>query len=1330
MVLTLLTGILAFLFFGNNPYEEDAVQASGSSLETESGDGESSGGASEEEEFPGSASEEEESSGSASEEEASSGSASEEEESSDSASEEETSSDSIREDQEFSESEPEESAEETPPPAAEALNIPEELRGVMISAGSDFLTGGDTSASAVAAQIDKALADAKALTMNTIILDTKYNDAVLYKSPGQKQLESNFDCTDYIVTKARELGLFVYATYDVSALTDGQGAYRRVSSVDGDTLDDVALCAGEFVKSYHLDGILLDNYANPSGAGSYAGYLANGGGMGYEAYLRRVPEALLRTAADAVRKNAPGVQVGLLSDAVWENSAANPDGSETEAPYTALGGGNADTRALLMDKVFDAVMVKDYGSTDEKSAPFTAVASWWTKQTEQADAMLYLMHAADKAGTQATGWGSPEQLTKQIIETEKLSGISGSAFNSLKALSADPGGSTNTLVQYMNDQINEQYVLTQLAVSKPSQLTFTTKEQSVTFQGASDPQVEVTINGEKLPTNESGYFTIKEDLKPGENKFVISHKSKTFTYTITREMEVLKEVQPVGSLNVEGGMEVLITALAYQDSSVKAVIGGQTITLSPTENLEDEELRSSGYVLYTGSFTAPSASATATQLGNLVVTASNQGFTKSLTGASVTVNKIAVMGDGAVIQVVADEAETFPVNTLNDTSSAACYPLPKGTIDRTYGNEIVYKNGKNSYSYWKLQSGVRVYANDIKAVGTSMPDNNQISSMSIKSSAQYTSVTLKTAQKVPYSVSYDGAQVVFSFQYTASVPESVTLKNNALFASGDWSGSKLSLKLRKSGGFVGYKAYYDGDDLILRFNNSPGSLSGARIVVDPGHGGNDPGATGFYPGKDEADINYSVATKLVSELKNQGAAVLMATPGSTMATRIAASRAFNPQVLVSVHSNSSEQNSAASGTEVYYFYPFAKQLASNISANVASALGTTNRGGKAGLYYMTRDPQFASVLVELGFVTNEEEYTKMINSSYQSRMAKGIANGISAYLGSVNSGGGAGGTSDDADAPADDNADAPADDNTDSEDAEDVEDIEEPGSSDGLLVSKGVSLDKTSLTLAVDDTAVLKATVKGISSKVNWDSEDEDIVEVSSSGKVTAVGRGTAYVYVSSADGKYEAKCKVTVQSASSGNGLVKSVTISGDSAVEVGNRITLEANVTPSNAKDPGVNWKTSDSDVLAISNKTETDCKFEGVADGTATVTAYAYDDGRASATFTVKVGTGKKKNSASNSSSVKPVDGVTVKEIVIEGKSTLPMDTRQEYTATVTPANAKDPGVDWYTDDTDILEISVDQDSYCKVSGLKAGTAWLYAKAYDKGGAQARFKITVTK
>ena len=1299
---------------------------------------------------------------------------------------------------ESSEPKEEEEPEEEPTDEPVYFNVPDEMKGVMLVAGRDYLTGDDVSKATLASQIDQALAAAKDLTMNSIIIDTKYENSVLFDSSALQMKESELDCTDYITTKAKDMGFYVYATYDVSDLANEDGSYRRAASADGDTLDEIIDNIGEFAEKYKFDGILLSNYYNTAAADSYAQYLRAGGGIGYYNYLRQVPRAMVAAAAASVREHAPGTQVGLLADAVWENNTANADGSETSADFTALGSGNADTKAWVESGMFDFVLLRNLDSTTDPKAPFRTVAQWWSNVAGTSGTTLYTLHANEKLGVESYGWQVMEQLSKQLIDLENMGVGQGSVFNSLKALRADSGGTTTQMIQYMNNQIDETYVLQQLSISKPAQLTYKTQEPTVTFQGASDPREPVTINGEDVPRNESGYFTIREDLKEGLNTFAISHKNKTFTYNITREIIVLKEVQPVGSLNVDGGMAVTVSALAYEGSTVTASIGGQNVTLSVSDTEDDETDRDSGYKLYTGVFTAPNASESATKMGTISFTAvSADGHKKTLEGAAVTVNKKAKMGDGVVVQVVADQAETFPTNTLNDNSSANYFPLPKGTVDKTYGDEVIYKNGKNTYSYWKLESGVRVYSKDI-TTGGQMPDNNSISNMSVKSSGDYTTVTLTTASKMPFTVAYDGNKLVFDFQYTATVPQSETFgKSNALFTSADWSGSKLTLNLKKTGGFLGYKAYYDDQNkLVLRFNNSPGALSGARIVVDPGHGGNDPGALGFYPDKDEADINLEVAKKLTAELKSRGANVLQLTPGTTMASRMASAAAFNPQVLVSVHCNTSA-NSKAKGTEVYYFYPFQKQLAASISSNVASALSTENRGAKSGLYYMTRQSQFACVLAELGFLSNESEYTKMIASKYQNRIAQGIANGINSYLGGTNSGGGT------------DNGDE------DEEDEEDDEDEDEDADE--------LTLNRKSLDLEVDDTYTLKATIGGKTASVSWESDDEEVATVSSSGKVTAVGggiayitaetrdgesvecevnveeasgggdvtgvklnkeeieigvgqtyqlsatvrpsnasnknlkwesddkdtakvdsngkvtgvsKGTAYITVTTKDGDYTAECEVTVGKANTSGGLITKIVIDGDDHVAVGSRIELTATVTPWNAEDTGVKWKSSNPDVAYIGSNTTTDssCKVEGRKNGTATITATAYDDGKKSASFKITVGNGKNSGSSSkddDEDEPDPKDGVMPKSVKIEGDSNLKVGNRKEYKGTVYPLNCEDPGVKWEVSSSSILELyETDDENIVKVYGKKAGTAYLIGRSYLDKDVYYKFKITVTK
>ncbi|HIX65522.1 MAG TPA: hypothetical protein H9736_04665, partial [Candidatus Anaerotruncus excrementipullorum] len=369
-------------------------------------------------------------------------------------------------------SQPQQEPEE---PAPVVFSYPDELRAAVVTPGQDFLTGGETGRAAVASQLDRAVENAEAYSLNTIILDTRGTAGAIYPSQVRPTLGLEIDCVDYLASKARDEGLYFYAIYDLAPL-EGEEA----------SLEQAAQGVAEFVETYQPDGLLLSGYQTQEDAGDYLDYLASGGGMGYRNYQCQTPEALLRTAAEASRQAAPNTQVGLLADAVWENASADPEGSDTSAAYTSLGSGHADTRRYVQEGLFDFVMVDNPGSTASATAPFGTVAQWWADTVSGTDTLLYMLHDA-----QAAASVSAEQLTAQVISAQEVSGISGDAFAPLNGLVANTA-STSTLVQYLNDEINEQWVLTQLAVTTPTQLTFTTQEQTVTFQGASDPQAEVT----------------------------------------------------------------------------------------------------------------------------------------------------------------------------------------------------------------------------------------------------------------------------------------------------------------------------------------------------------------------------------------------------------------------------------------------------------------------------------------------------------------------------------------------------------------------------------------------------------------------------------------------------------------------------------------------------------------------------------------------------------------------------------------------------------------------------------------------------------------------
>ncbi|MBQ8598496.1 MAG: N-acetylmuramoyl-L-alanine amidase, partial [Oscillospiraceae bacterium] len=891
-----------------------------------------------------------------------------------------------------------------------SFNKPAKMRAAVVNAGKDFLTDPGKSEEEQQAEIDAMLTTAEGYEMNTIIVPLLTEEGSVFSVNSVKSI-STFDALDYLITAARERGLFIYGSYDLSLY--GSGSDVAQTGLKNTEAANLALDAfKDFIKSYNLDGVLLDGCENPEVAGSYSDYMQYGAGRSYEQYLQDNAEMLVTAARELTRKYSPNTQIGLLTDAVWATLANDESGVDIPAETAGWKETNLNSKELLEEDMVDFMAVENVTSTADTNMPFDTIAKWWDALAAENEEPVYMVHAADRACTTdiSAGWAAYDQLTHQMIALEECSSLQGSAFRSLSDLAANPQGSTTLLMDYFSNNVKKEHILTELAFSKPTQLNISTTDKTYTFQGASDPNADVTVDGQVLETDENGFFSYTVELQPGENKYTFTHKAKTMTFTINRQVQVLKEVTPTGSMAVDGGMKVSVTAVAYENSNVMFTINGQNYPMSLDETSGDEDLRGTTYKRYTGSFVVPDATRSIQNLGNIVVTATWEGVTKTMEGASVSVNKIAIVEDGVLVRVTADQAIVFPTNEIGPYPTSSNYRLPKGTLDYAVGEEVTYKSGDDVRKYFKLASGMRVYSSDISAVSDNSlyVANNKITGMTIKADADYTYVILLSDQPVPFAPSYSNTRFSIDFKYTTSVTEDIeSLTKNPLFSSATWNDTTLTLGLKTQGAFLGYKAYHEDGKIVFRFNN-PTTVKGANIVVDPGHGGADNGAPGFNPNYQEKHINWAIAKKLADELEKKGANVLLLNTINTtmdMDTRLAKAQAFNAQLYICVHHNSA--SSTATGTEVYYFYPFAQSLASRLSSAISGALNTNNRGARYDVFYVTRDPQFVGILSEGGFMSNNKEYNKLIDDDYQDAVADAMADAIQAFLknaGSVNAG--------------------------------------------------------------------------------------------------------------------------------------------------------------------------------------------------------------------------------------------------------------------------------------------------------------------------------------
>lgn len=190
----------------------------------------------------------------------------------------------------------------------------------------------------------------------------------------------------------------------------------------------------------------------------------------------------------------------------------------------------------------------------------------------------------------------------------------------------------------------------------------------------------------------------------------------------------------------------------------------------------------------------------------------------------------------------------------------------------------------------------------------------------------------------------------------------------------------------------------------LRLINTSGSPVKNRVIVlDPGHGGKDPGA--LKNGAVEKEIALKVAQKVQQKLKNAGAKVYMTRTGDTYPTleeRVDFALDYNAEVFVSIHANSAT-STQANGTETYYsVYGNVNQeeearLASAINTEIVENANMYNRGVKKDDFYVIKNMLLPSVLVELGFISNSADREKLVSDKYVEIFADSIYQGIVQY---------------------------------------------------------------------------------------------------------------------------------------------------------------------------------------------------------------------------------------------------------------------------------------------------------------------------------------------
>ena len=182
------------------------------------------------------------------------------------------------------------------------------------------------------------------------------------------------------------------------------------------------------------------------------------------------------------------------------------------------------------------------------------------------------------------------------------------------------------------------------------------------------------------------------------------------------------------------------------------------------------------------------------------------------------------------------------------------------------------------------------------------------------------------------------------------------------------------------------------------------------VVIDPGHGGNDPGAGNAAYGLTESNLTLSISLKLRDDLRRLGWRVVMTRDGDyevgdpkgddhqELQARCDVANAAGARVFVSVHVNASVAHSL-NGTTTYYWRTADKTFAQTVQSAVVMADGINDAGVKRNNFYVIKNTLMPAVLVETAFLSNSHDAELLARTDFLDRLAQGIANGIMNFTG-------------------------------------------------------------------------------------------------------------------------------------------------------------------------------------------------------------------------------------------------------------------------------------------------------------------------------------------
>lgn len=528
--------------------------------------------------------------------------------------------------------------------------------------------------------------------------------------------------------------------------------------------------------------------------------------------------------------------------------------------------------------------------------------------------------------------------------------------------------------------------------------------------GSTCTQCSLMINGEKIKVYPTGAFAYEIKLKSGDNPYslvTIGEDGRSVSRLLHFIYEPPKPEEPVKTLGIERIKtfpegDLLLLPGDEIRFKVKAFPGTKVTTINGTILYEMPVSVTNGMTgIYQGTYVVQSTDTFYNFNIPVVIDSSGKKMIKE------TTNKFSVMQErDSDIAITKGRLAHLEYGLGDDRLGGAKI----GYLDSLVPLKIIGKVG--SHYKVRLASSRTAYIPDehvtLAAKGSFAP-SALTGKWKVYGDTANDFVQVELTSRLPYQSFQllDPSRIVVDiFGATNNTNWITQLQNTKEITDVQYEQVaddifRISIKLAHKQHW-GYQVYYRGNTLVIKVRRQPTQLSfqSLKIAVDAGHGGKNTGAVG-PTGIEEKTLALAVSLKLKQLLEAEGATVIMTRSQESYfdnKERILFYRDSLPDLLISIHLNSSGDPIRSSGTATFYRYPGFKALNAAIY-NQMLKLGLSEYGNNSSFNFMLNSPtEYPNALIETLFLSNPEEEMKMLDENFQLQMAQHIVQGISDFL--------------------------------------------------------------------------------------------------------------------------------------------------------------------------------------------------------------------------------------------------------------------------------------------------------------------------------------------